>query len=242
MLLGYARVSTEDQAREGTTSLQEQQRAIQGFAMMCGVSSFDLQVFVDAGISASMALRNRPAGRDLWDSLQAGDTIVATKLDRVFRDALDALNSYKFFKDRGIHLVLLDMGIEPVTNDDTMGKLMFTMLAAFADWERSRIALRMSEGKRAKQRNGGHAGGEAPYGFRIVGSGREARLERAPEEQQVIERVCSLSHRSESAYNIAKRLNKDAVATRTGKPWKMIQIERIVARYGKENAENFAIS
>lgn len=229
MLLGYARVSTADQAAEGTTSLQEQQRAIQGFAMMKGISSFDMQIYTDAGISAAMALRNRPAGYDMWHAAQEGDIIIASKLDRIFRDSLDALHSYRDLKERKVDLVLLDMGVDPVTQEDGIGKLMFTMLSAFADWERTRIATRMRDGKTAKIRNGGHAGGEAPYGFRIVGSRRDAKLEINADEQQVIERVVRM-HERHRPWVIARRLNEDGVPTRSGKPWQDIQIMRIVAR------------
>lgn len=232
MLFGYARCSTDEQAN-GTT-LEEQARAINGYAMMKGVSAFDLQVFTDAGISGAMALCMRPAGYDLLQAAQPNDTIVATKLDRVFRDSLDALKCYVDFKERGINLVLLDFGVEPVTNDNSIGKILYTMMAAFADWERSRIAVRMKEGKEAKRRNGGHAGGEAPYGYKVVGSKRHAKLEIEPREQEMIAVIESM--RKKPPLEIAHTLNAQGMMTRSGKPWYSHQVVRVLEKLPNEQA------
>lgn len=227
MLFGYARVSTQEQAAEGTTSLDEQDRAIQGYGMMKGISAFDLQVFTDAGISGAMALNLRPAGAELMEAVKSGDTIVATKLDRMFRDSLDALNCFVKFKERGIDLVLLEFGIDPITDDkNLMGKVMYTVIAAFADWDRQNIANRMQKGKEAKRRNGGHAGGRAPYGYRIEGSKRDARLVPDSREIEIIKTVDSMRRKPPNI--ITRYLNEKGYPTRSGKPWQQVQIERIL--------------
>lgn len=233
MLFAYNRVSTTEQAAEGTTSLDEQVRACQGYAMMKGVSAFDLQVFTDAGISGAMALNLRPAGHDLMRAVKAGDTIVATKLDRMFRDSLDALNCFVRFKNERINLVLLEFGVEPITDDkNVMGKVMYTMIAAFADWERERIAGRMQDGKAAKRRNGGHAGGPAPYGYRVVGSKRQAKLEVDPGEQEVLQTVNKLYYKP--PYAVAKALNEKGYPTRSGRPWHCAQVIQMRERLKHE--------
>lgn len=186
MLLGYARVSTMEQAAGDKTSLQEQERVIRGMAMARGVTQFELTIYVDKGVSGSMSLSRRPEGQKLFDDAKRGDTIVASKLDRLFRDSLDAQFCYKSFVERGIDLILYDMGIEPVTSDG-MSKFFFTMLSAFADLERSRIAERMKDGKRAKKANGGHIGGITPWGFKKVGEGRAAILVPNPDEQPFLD-------------------------------------------------------
>ena len=192
MILGYTRVSTAEQAADGTTSLQEQERTIRGYAMHKGVTAYDLHIYQDAGVSGSKHLSWRPAGRDLLEAVQPGDTVIAAKLDRMFRNSLDALKTYTDFKQRGIHLVLFDLGVEPITNDSGISKLIFQIMSAFADHERERIGERMRDGKAAKKQRGGHVGGEAPYGFRIVGSKRDSRLEPVEEEQRVITKVLEL--------------------------------------------------
>ena len=230
MFLGYCRVSTSEQAADGTTSMQEQERVIRGMAMAKGISAFDLQVFCDAGVSGSIHLQWRPAGRDLLEAVRPGDTVCAAKLDRMFRNSLDALNVYTDFKQRGIHLVLFDLGTQPITDDSGMSKVIFQVMSAFADHERERIRERMLDGKRAKIAKGGHVGGEAPFGFRIEGSKRDSRLVRDEREQIVIEAVAALRELPLGA--ITKRVNDLGYRTRADKPFDITQIKRILARCG----------
>lgn len=182
-IYGYARVSTADQA-EGT-SLENQARQVEGAAMMLGEDITD--IFQDAGASGGTPLEQRPSGANLLDTVQAGDTIIAAKLDRVFRNAQDALNKAQEWKDAGVKLIILDMGMEPVT-ENGVSKLMFTVLAAVADMERERIADRMQEGRDAKKAKGGFIGGcRAPFGYDKVGQGRDSVIEKNEQEQQAIE-------------------------------------------------------
>lgn len=228
MLHGYIRVSTSEQANEGTTSLDEQRRVIQGYAMAKGFHSFDSVIYEDAGVSGSLHLKWRKAGYELLEAVKPGDYVVAAKLDRLFRNALDALNIYNDFKEKGIHLVLFDLGVDPVTSENGVSRLIFQIMSAFADHERERIRERMRDGKAAKLAKGGHIGGEAPYGFRIVGAKRESRLEVNEDEQKVIKRVVELKNKPH--YFIAKQLNADGFVTRTGRPFVDTQVRRILAR------------
>lgn len=231
MLLAYTRVSTAEQAADGTTSLEEQSRVIYGYAMAKGFNKFDVNIYEDAGVSGSLPLRLRPAGADLLEAVKPGDTVIAAKLDRLFRNSLDALKVYTDFKERGIHLVLFDLGTTPITDDSGISKLIFSILSAFSDHERGVIRERILGGKAAKKAKGGHTGGEAPYGFRIVGEKRESRLEPAEEEQRVIKRVCELD--KWRPHMIARQLADEQIFTRTGRPFAPIQIKRILVREGR---------
>lgn len=234
MLLGYARCSTSEQAAEGTTTMQEQVRIIKGMAMARGISAYDLQIFEDIGVSGSIHLKWRPAGRELLEVVKTGDVVCAAKLDRLFRNALDALKIYTDFKERGIHLILFDLGVEPVTNDSGTSRLLFQIMSAFADHERETIRARMLDGKAAKRARGGHAGGEAPYGFRIVGSKREARLVPVDEEQKAIQDLIAIKRKAGLPVlplaAITKRFNDMGHRTRTGKPFVIMQVKRILQR------------
>lgn len=180
---GYVRVSTPEQAGDDRTSLETQRRRIQGLAMAADLG--DVEFFEDAGVSGSVPLRGRPAGGAMWDRLERGDCLVAAKLDRLFRSASDALATADELARRGVSLYLLDMGTEPVTGTGT-AKLFFGMLALMADFEKTLILERLSDGRRGKRDKGGHVGGASPYGYRVVGSGREARLEPVEAEQKAI--------------------------------------------------------
>ena len=63
--------------------------------------------------------------------------LIAAKLDRLFRSALDALQTVASLKEHGVSLVLLDLGGDISNNG--MSKLFLTIAAAFAEAERDRI-------------------------------------------------------------------------------------------------------
>ncbi len=85
----YVRVSTDRQAETGQ-SLEVQQRQIEGYCQMHGLSLE--QVFVEGGVSGSVPLQDRPQGSTMLGGVRSGDAIVTAKLDRLFRSAVDALN------------------------------------------------------------------------------------------------------------------------------------------------------
>lgn len=226
MFVGYTRVSTVEQAGPDRTSLKDQEQKIRGFAMMSGVDAFECHIFRDGGVSGATPLENRPAGAELLSSLSSGDIVVASKLDRMFRSALDALATAKHFKKIGVDLILLDMGTSPVTKDG-MAECFFTMAAAFAQLERVRIAERMADGRKAKKAKGGHLGGQAPYGFRVEGKGLEATLVPDEEEQAKVEKIRELLRYYRKPYRVKKALAKKGILTRAGTPFSLIQILRI---------------
>jgi hypothetical protein len=104
---GYTRVSTQMQAEDGN-GLDVQRRQIEGYALMHG---FELaEVVVEEGVSGSVPIAERPAGGRLFAKLKKGDVVIAPKLDRLFRSALDALQVVEDLKKRGVSLHLLDLG------------------------------------------------------------------------------------------------------------------------------------
>jgi DNA invertase Pin-like site-specific DNA recombinase len=235
MIIAYARVSTVEQAADGTTSIAEQIRKGKAIADLRGTSSFDFVTFIDEGISGSVPLKHRPAGKEMLESAAKGDVIVASKMDRLFRSASDALNTAEALKERGIDLVLVDMGTSPVTENGT-AKMFFGMLALVAEFERGRIAERMGDGRRGKRSRGGHLGGVAPYGYRVVGDKRLAVLEPVPEEQPILNEVLALSKKLTS-WKITKQLNEKGYKNRNGEPFECYQIKRIIDRAVSENAK-----
>jgi putative DNA-invertase from lambdoid prophage Rac len=229
MILGYVRVSTADQAMNDRTSLPEQENVIYGYAMTQGVDRFGVQVYSDTA-SARIPLKYRPEGERLLAEAQAGDTVIASKMDRIFRSARDALETVDYFMQHKINLVLFDMGIQPVT-DEGMSRMFFTMVAAFAEFERQRIRERMIHGKAAKVKKGGHIGGEPAYGYRVIGEGRAAMIEEHPDEQEVVNLIRDEVHQPFFSNPVmAKKINERGFRNRTGKPFAPYQVQRIAER------------
>lgn len=224
-ILGYMRVSTVEQAEDNRTSLATQESAIRGLAMIHGIQ--DVTIFSDPGISGSIPLNERPAGSRLTAQLSPGTIVVASKLDRVFRSASDALSTVEAWKAQGVDLILIDCGTEPVSANGN-SKLFFSILASVAEFEKGRIAERMKEGRAGKKARGGHIGGLAPYGFRKVGEGRAAMLEPDETEQQTIAWIKEMREQGVTYRAVIDVLTNADVKMRSGNPFTLTLLHSIL--------------
>ncbi len=132
MIYGYARVSTQHQKKDGN-SLSDQQEKLEAAGAQ--------QVIIDSFTGTKM---ERPEFTKLLPKLQAGDTLIVTKLDRFARTAVEGGAIIKGLHERGITIDILNMG---KADNTPMGKLMITMLLAFAEFERDMIVERTQTGK-----------------------------------------------------------------------------------------------
>lgn len=229
---GYVRVSSFEQTIG--TSMEDQERMIRGCAMMRGIN--DLVMVADPDVSGySVWLADRPAGGKMIAAVQKGDLIIASKMDRIFRNASDALTSARNLSKRGVDLILCDMGIEPVTHSGA-SKMFFGMLAMFAEFERDRIAERFADGRRGKKARGGHIGGSAPYGYQVSGTGVEAELVEYIPEQRIIRRIKDLFDAGTGPTGIMRILNAEGFTNREGKPFAKMTVQRILGRVEMEKA------
>ena len=140
MKIGYARVSTREQA----ASLATQREALT--AAGCK------RVFADTISGARSTLPGLDAARS---HLRDGDSLVVTRLDRLGRSMRDTVNTAAELADEGVRLVLLDMGLDTATRE---GRLMVGILSALAQQELETIQERTRVGlEHARQQ--GRVGG-----------------------------------------------------------------------------------
>ena len=198
---GYARVSTERQADEGV-SLEEQIRRIEGRALEQGWQI--AEVFIERGISGSVPLGDRTEGARLLATLQPGDIVIAAKLDRMFRSAWNALNVIRDFQQRRVSLWLLDLGGD--VSGDGIAKLVLTILAAIAEFERERIGERIRDAKRHQRRTGQYLGGDRPFGWRI---GEDGTLVEKEDEQRALTEMRTLRSQGMSYRAIAEHMRAE---------------------------------
>lgn len=132
MNIGYARVSREDQ------DLTRQITALEG----CD------KIYAD---KISGASTNRPELDKMLGELQAGDCVVVQKLDRFGRSINDLLNKVEMLRARGVGFRSLTDNFD-TTNAN--GRLMFHLLAAFAEFEREMIKERTKDGLKQAKKNG----------------------------------------------------------------------------------------
>ena len=134
MLIGYARVSTQEQ------NLQMQKEALRGAGCR--------KVFHD---KASGTLAERPGLNRALEMLREGDTLVIWKLDRLGRSVKHLVNLVEELADKGIHFKSLTDSIDTQTPS---GRFFFHVMASLAQMERELIVERTRAGLRAARRQG----------------------------------------------------------------------------------------
>jgi len=134
LLVGYARVSTTDQ----TLDTQVERLTHEGCK----------RIFSEAYSGGST--EGRKQLQEALTFVREGDVLVCTKLDRLARSSVDLGIIANTLSEKGCDLVVLD---QPIDTTSATGKLMFNMIAAFAEFERALIRERCQEGiERARAR------------------------------------------------------------------------------------------
>ena len=182
---GYLRVSTLTQAKEGE-SLEAQRLQVTSYAVSKGLQLTEENVYVEAGVSGGSEFQERPEGSKLFQVLAEGDMVVFPKLDRAFRNTRNALNVLHELKARGVSVHFIDLGGDVTGNG--VGAIVFTILSAFATFERERIAARIREVKQLKKAQGKFTGGKRAFGYDVVDGNKIPR----EDEQKVIREMVEM--------------------------------------------------
>lgn len=197
---GYVRVSTIQQANEGD-SLEAQIKQVTSYALSRGLSLDESCVFVERGVSGGLEFNSRPEGSKLLEVIQRGDILIFPKLDRGFRNTRDALNTLHLLKEKGASVHSIDLGGDVTGNG--VGAIIFTILSAFASFERERIASRISEVKQMRKSQGYYVGGRRGFGFNVV-DGKKVPNNK---EQKLITEMKKKKANGESVLSIYRWLN-----------------------------------
>lgn len=168
----YGRVSTVRQAERGDSLDAQEAEMLRVYDYEYKPKGYGLGASVrDAAESGGKPLLNRPNGMRLNTMIEAGDVVIFAKLDRGFRDTRDALNTVDNWTHRGVIVRMLDLKLD---TSDHFGKLLLTVMSAFAEFERQRIRERQKDfwrHRRKRRREGDKtaiASPKPPYGFMVV--------------------------------------------------------------------------
>ncbi len=142
MIVGYGRTSTAEQA----AGLEAQERDLK--ATGCE------RVFSERVSSVA----ERAALKAALDFVRDGDTLMVTKPDRLARSTANLLEIVAGLQARGVGLVILSMGGQQFDTRNATSKLMLTMLAAVAEFERDMMLERQREGIAKAKAEGKYAG------------------------------------------------------------------------------------
>lgn len=190
----YARVSSTEQAKNGE-SLETQREQLEAYA---AAKTFrNAEFFVDAGVSASKrSTSNRAAWKAMFAKLKAGDVVVATKVDRLFRSVADAALTIQSFKRLKVELHLVDKNglVAGSINDE----LSFNIVSAVAQFDSQLKSERISEVKQSMKKRGLWIGGRKEKGFtkRIVDGDRVAVVDES--ERWILEQCAEWMKKREA--------------------------------------------
>lgn len=142
MIIGYARVSTEDQ------NIEMQVEALQAYG--CDKIFFEKVSGVSELEEKNLAMR----------ILSEGDTLVVWKLDRLARSVITLLRDIEYIQNRGANFVSLKDNIDTSTPS---GRFQFVVFAALSEFERGIISERTKAGLESARKRGRKGG--RPKGY-----------------------------------------------------------------------------
>ncbi len=122
--VGYVRVSTDQQADHGI-GLETQLESLRAYALIHKLNL--VEIISDEGISGTIPLKDRAGGARLTDMLgRKVRHVVALKLDRLFRNAADALAQTELWDRQGITVHLIDVGGTSINSSSAVGRMFLT--------------------------------------------------------------------------------------------------------------------
>lgn len=235
-VIGYIRVSTDNQCKEDKFGLDVQREQIERYC-----AEHDMEIvrwFEDKGESGA---KERPG----FDEIVYGDvsnppyeSVIVAKSDRVARD----IEVYYYYK-----MLLRKKGVTLISIAEDFGKfgVFSDMLESFtlcvAKMERENINKRTGAGRSVKSAKGGYSGGRPPYGYRAANHS----LEIVPEEAEVVRTVFRMKDDEGKTYrSICEYLNALGKTNRSGTKFSISTIQVIYEnrkvyqgfyRYGKDS-------
>lgn len=141
--MGYMRVSSKKQL-DGNSLEQQFNEITERYP--------NIKVFEEQ----QSGVKDRPMFNKIFNSLEIGDTLVVTKLDRFCRSTKEGLGYIDDLLGRGVRIHILNMGL---IENTAMGRLIVTCILAFAEFERSMILERTQSGKEIAKKKEGYKEG-----------------------------------------------------------------------------------
>jgi site-specific DNA recombinase len=218
--IGYIRVSTEEQSREGV-SLEMQTAKIRAYAELNDIEL--VGIYGDPGISGK-SIKARPGVQAVMDLVARKriEHVIIYKLDRLARNTVETLEMVEAMDKASVAL----HGItEKLDTQSAIGRFVVRTLASLAEMERDMISERTTAALQSKKANGQRVG-EIPFGYALADDG--IHLEEDEMEQEIIERIHNLKGKGYSFRGIADELNRDGYQTKKGKSWTHRQVSRIL--------------
>ena len=213
----YARVSTDDQAKEGF-SIPAQLKRLQAF---CKAKGWEVcSEYIDDGFSGRDI--NRPAYQRMMSERDRWDILLVLKMDRIHRNSknftemMDDLNHWK---------KQFNSMQEKFDTTSAMGRFVMDIIQRIAQLESEQIGERVKVGMAQKAKKGtGYLGSPSPFGYSV----KEGKLIPIDIEAGIIAFIYHAYVNGRSLEEIAAILNESGKATKKSGPWKKQTISKIL--------------
>ena len=216
--IGYVRVSTEEQAKEGI-SLEAQEEKIKAFCLAKGWEL--VKIFSDAGCSAKNLKREGILFLISFCEKKMCDIVVIYKLDRLTRNVRDlGYLLQDVFEKNGIAFSSVQDSFDTTT---ASGRLILNFLGCIAQWEREVIAERTKDVLAYKKENF-KIYGPIPFGFKR----KKDKLLPCKKELSVVKLIYNLREKGESFQDIVDHLKNKSIPTKNNKKWSKSTIYQIL--------------
>jgi DNA invertase Pin-like site-specific DNA recombinase len=213
--IGYLRVSSAGQAKDGRDGLPRQREAVVAWCEAKGVEL--LEEHVDAGVSGTKALGDRPG---LSTALERAVELEATmlvveKADRLARDLIEGELILREFRRAGVQVIEAEGGTDLADGDaNPTARLIRQVIGAVAEFEKSALVAKLRAARDRKRRGGGHACGAYRFG----------RHPQKPGEAETLARARELRAMGRTLREVAEALNAEGQDSRSGRPWSMAMV------------------
>ncbi len=186
----YMRVSTQEQELEGYSpefQLEQLHEHVKRKDYKGWVTKPEWHFF-DAKSGGDTI--HRPKLQELMELVRKKevDLVLVWKIDRMSRKLSDLLELFEEMDKYGVGFASVK---EDLDFTGAIGKLIFQIFGALAEFERENIKMRTEEGRKASAKMGNYIGGSIPYGYRRIPNpgGKGTRIAVAPEEAEIVKKI-----------------------------------------------------
>ena len=212
-LVGYCRVSTDNQKEEGTIEIQE--NSLKKYADKNGYEL--VKIFEDNGISGGSELENRPGLAELFSYTENNkeiEGVLIFKLDRLARDLY--IQEHLIKKLEGLNKKLISIEEPHLDSNDPMRKAFRQFMGIVSELEKAFITMRLSGGRINKAQKGGYAGGAIALGYKT----KNKILIIDEKQAEIIRMIFKMKrYKRMGLREIARELNEKGVPTARGGKW-----------------------
>jgi DNA invertase Pin-like site-specific DNA recombinase len=204
------------------------ERQRQAIAKRAKADGFEIvREFIDAGISGTKDMDERPALSDLFAAIVGNGVrvVLIERADRLARDVMVGEILLSRFREEGVKVIEAESGIDLTADDpdNATATLVRQILSVVAQFEKTSIVAKLRKARARKRAETGRCEGVKPFGT-------------LPGEDEAIERMRHLrrkpigKERRMSFARIAEAMQEEGWPTRTGKPWAASTVRDVLGR------------